>query len=259
MKFKIASKLLTGICLCLLSVMAFGQTQPTLQDMYPKRVGNLRFSATTLSFGKIRNNIIRVDTIRMYNSGSKSIRIATAGKIPAAVQVSIPTPEIGPSQAGFMLVQYDPSKKNDYGFVLDRFFLNTNDTIQPSKNINITANIQPSFPPMTAADSAVIQKSRMPMTVYDYGNIHSGEKAVHDFMLYNDGKSDLRILKSKTSCVCMKTTFGKEVVPAGDSTNVRVEFDSYGKEGNDSRKVNLYVNDPARPEVVLEMKGMISK
>ena len=238
---------------------AIAQTQPTIQDRFPKRVGTLRFSATTLALGKIKNNITRTDTIRVYNSGFKPVKISTAGKMSPAVQVTVGTPDLAPSAEGWIIVQYDPSKKNDYGFVLDRFSLNTTDSIQPSKNLNITANIQPSFNVMTAADSAIVQKSRVGSQVFEYGTIRAGEKPAHDFMLYNDGKSDLRIFKSKTSCVCLKTTFGKEVIPAGDSTNIHIEFDSYGKEGNDSRKVNIYMNDPARPELTLEVKGTINK
>ena len=77
--------------------------------------------------------------------------------------------------------------------------------------------------------------------------------------MHNDGKKDLLIHKAKTSCSCLKTNISKITVAAGDSSIVKVDFDSFGKEGKDSRKVDVYLNDYLNPDVSIEIKGEVFK
>jgi hypothetical protein len=110
-----------------------------------------------------------------------------------------------------------------------------------------------------AEDSSQAPKARWSEANYDYGQIKQGDKISHQFVVYNDGKKDLLIHKAKTSCSCLKTNISKNTVAAGDSSIVKVDFDSFGKEGKDSRKVNVYLNDYVRPDVTIEVKGEVSK
>ncbi|CAN5654091.1 hypothetical protein BH11BAC1_BH11BAC1_30330 [soil metagenome] len=150
-------------------------------------------------------------------------------------------------------------QKNDFGFVIDRFELNTNDTVQPKKLISVSANILEFFAPMTGDDSANIQKAKWIETTYDYGRIKQGSKITHNFSLTNSGKRDLYIRKTKSSCGCLKTSATSDTIAAGMTGYITIEFDSYNKEGKDSRKMNVFLNDPEKPEVVLELKGEIEK
>ena len=231
----------------------------TLQDKYAKRSGSLRFSTTTLNLGKLANNQIRKDTIRIFNIASRPVTISVSGKIPPHIQVSPGQNSIDPGTEGWIAISYDAGLKNDFGFVLDRIAFSTNDSIQAVKYINITATLFENFPVMTAEDSAMVQKARVPELTFNYGTISQGEKKFHEFVVYNDGKRDLTLHKAKSNCGCIQTTLSKNVIAAGDSAIVRVDFDSFGKEGKDSRKVNVYMNDPAMPEIKLEMVGEILK
>jgi hypothetical protein len=245
---------------CLLGQFSFGQKQivssnPTFQDLYPKRIGNLRMSTSTVSIGRIKNNVSKTDTIRLFNSSSKTMTLAVGPKVPAYVQAELGSPAIEAGKEGWMVVRYDASKVNDYGFVLDRIVLNTNDSVMAVKTINITATIEEYFNP---ADT-MLPKARISSTVFDYGAVRQGEKTSRDLMIYNDGKSDLRIHKAKTSCGCLKTTFSKDVIAPSDSASIRVQFDSFGKEGKESRKVSVFINDPVMPEIKIEVKGEVFK
>ena len=45
----------------------------------------------------------------------------------------------------------------------------------------------------------------------------------------------------------------------GETGIVHVEFDSFGKEGKDSRTINVFLNDPVMAEVKLEVSGVVMK
>ncbi len=246
-----------------ISPMVFSQgvivnSGPTMNDRFSKKTGSMRFSSTILKFGSIRNNETRTDTLKFYNDGSADLSISL-GSVPSNLTVILGSSGLAPKAESWISVTYDAAKKNDYGFVLDRFELITNDTVQPVKFISVTAGIIEYFPPMTVEDSGVVQKAGWLETSYNYGRIRQGEKITHNFAVTNEGKRDLYIRKTKTNCGCLKTSATTDTIAPGATGYITIEFDSYNKEGKDSRKMNVFLNDPEKPEVILEMKGEIAK
>lgn len=233
-------------------------SNPTMNDRFSKKTGSLRMSSTIVKIGRIKSNESRIDTVEIFNDGASDISISQ-GKIPMHLRVTLGTQSLAPKAESWIAVSYDASQKSDYGFVLDRIELITNDSIQPRKSISVTANIEEYFPKMTAEDSVVIQKARWIETSYDYGRIKQGTKITHNFGFVNEGKRDLYVRKTKSSCGCMKTSASTDTIAPGVTGYITIEFDSYNKDGKDSRKMNVYINDPAKPEVVLELKGEIEK
>lgn len=233
-------------------------SEGTLHDKFSKKLGSLMFSASALKMGRIKNNVSKTDTIKFFNAGNKTLNLSL-GKIPSHLSVKLKSPTIEANTESWIEVAYDAAKKNDYGFVLDRFELITNDSVQPKKVLTVTATLEEYFPVMTAEDSTLAPVAHWSETVFDYGKIKQGDKVTHEFVVHNNGKKDLIIHKSKTSCVCLKTTISKNTVAAGDSSMVKVEFDSFGKEGKDSRKLDVYLNDYQKSAVTIEMKGEVYK
>ena len=215
-------------------------------------------SSSIVKIGRIKSNESRTDTMKIFNDGAVDLNISQ-GKIPGHLRIVLGSQSLAPKAESWIAVTYDAMQKNDYGFVLDRIELITNDSIQPRKSISVTANIEEYFPPMTAEDSAVVQKARWIEKSYDYGKIKQGTKITHNFAVVNDGKRDLYIRKTKSSCGCLKTSASTDTIAPGVTGYITIEFDSYNKEGKDSRKMNVYINDPAKPEIVLELKGEIEK
>ena len=58
---------------------------------------------------------------------------------------------------------------------------------------------------------------------------------------------------------CIKASATKSEIAPGETGIVHVEFDSFGKEGKDSRTINVFLNDPVMAEVKLEMSGVVLK
>jgi len=246
-----------------ISLQVFSQSvivssNPTMKDRFSKRLGSLRLSTTLLKIGKIKNNATKSDTIHIYNEGSRNLSLAL-GKIPESMDVNLGAATLSPQKETWIAVTYHAARKNDYGFMLDRFELITDDSVLPKKSISVSTHIQEYFAPMTSEDSLNVQKSKWIETTYDYGKIRQGSKITHNYAVTNEGKRDLYIRKKISNCSCLKISTASDTIPPGTTANFLVEFDSANKEGKDSRKMNIILNDPARPEVVLEIKGEIEK
>ena len=241
----------------LVSDLCYAQTisaPPTINDQYAKKIGNLRLSESTINFGKVLTNESRQDTIRILNSGKVAMNLDVNGSNNYS-SVLISKNKLAPEETGTIIVSYNFAKRDDYGFILDRILINTNDTDQPQKNINVSATIQEYFSP----SDTLLPKARIPETIFSYGTITAGQKSNHDFLISNDGVKPLIIRKVKSTCGCIKTSVTKSEIQPGETGIVHVEFDSFGKDGKDSRTINVFLNDPMMPEVKLEVSGTVLK
>lgn len=241
----------------LVSDLCYAQTisaPPTINDQYAKKIGNLRLSESTINFGKVLTNESRQDTIRILNSGKVAMNLDVNGSNNYS-SVSISKNKLVPEETGTIIVSYNFAKRDDYGFILDRILINTNDTDQPQKNINVSATIQEYF----SHSDTLLPKARIPETIFSYGTITAGQKSNHDFLISNDGVKPLIIRKVKSTCGCIKTSVTKSEIQPGETGIVHVEFDSFGKDGKDSRTINVFLNDPMMPEVKLEVSGVVMK
>ena len=228
----------------------------TLKDKYSKKSGNLMISGAVAKFGRVKNNSVVTDTIRLYNAGNKAITLST-GKLPDHLTIVFQPASLAPASEGTMVLSYNVPKKNDYGFVLDRFEVITNDSITPVKTFSASATFEEYFAPMSGLDSMNAPVAGFDNTVYDYGKVKAGEKIPHTFVLRNSGKNELVILKTKSNCNCLQVILSKSKIAAGDSALVNVNLDTFGKEGPDSRRLNVFLNDYRMPSPVLEMKGEV--
>jgi len=99
-------------------------------------------------------------------------------------------------------------------------------------------------------------------TSYDFGEVMEGEKVVHEYKFTNTGKEPLIISNAKGSCGCTVPDWPREPIPAGESSVIKVQFDSKGKGkvggGSQSKRVTITANtDPANQ--YLTIKGSVKK
>jgi hypothetical protein len=237
---------------------AQGTTTPTFEDMYSKKLGNLRLSSTKFDLGRVKSNEYINDTIRIYNAGKIPMKISITQKIPAYMRVLVRGTPLFPGGYGYISLTYDCSRRNDLGFTMDQVQLVTNDSSFLLKNIYITATIEEYFPPSVMGDS-LRAKIRVSEKFYSYNRVKQGEKISHDFKIYNDGKKLLLLHKIKSDSPSVKYSLTKKEVNAGDSAIMHVEFDTYDKTGKDFRKISLFSNDALISEFVFELNGEILK
>lgn len=78
--------------------------------------------------------------------------------------------------------------------------------------------------------------------VYTFGEIRQGEIVQHDFEFTNTGGMPLVISEARASCGCTVPEWPKKAIMPGDKANIRVKFDSDGKEGSFRKTVTIFAN-----------------
>jgi archaellin len=235
------------------------------EDWYPTKLGNLRFGpANHVSFGTIKTNEKKSQRITIYNDSDKPIELKGFADVPKHVEVSfitlkgpVPTHELKPKDTVQVEVKYDAGAANDYGFVYHLMKIQTNDATEPDKPLYVTANIEEYFGELTEAALAEAPRAQFEQTEYNYGKIKAGDKVTHEFRLTNTGKKPLIIRKVKASCGCTVAAPEKSELKPGESTSIKVTFDSTGRAGKDSKSVTVITNDPRQPTINLVIHGEI--
>lgn len=87
-------------------------------------------------------------------------------------------------------------------------------------------------------------------TSYDFGRMHEGEAASHEFHFKNNGNAPLLIANAAGSCGCTVPDYPHEPIAPGQSGVINVKFNSLGKVGAQNKSVNIFTNSNKGKQVL---------
>ena len=94
---------------------------------------------------------------------------------------------------------------------------------------------------------------------YDFGDIIQDSIVTTNFVITNEGSDLLKITKVSASCGCTAAMPEKNELKAGESTNIKVTFNSKGKSGKQNKIITVETNDPKNSSIKLALNGNVIK
>ena len=89
-------------------------------------------------------------------------------------------------------------------------------------------------------------------TTYNFGTITEGEKVEYNFRFKNTGKNPLVIINAHASCGCTIPEKPEKPVMPGETSFIKVVFNSTGKSGHQEKSIFVSSNvRPAFPDLIL--------
>ena len=228
----------------------------TITDTYPQVIGDLRVRSTHFSFSKIKNTKKKTDSLLVYNGSGKNIKVEFVN-VPSYLTLKLFPSVLKPGQKGKIVGTYNAVKKNDYGFIMDKIIVKINGVNVKGTKLSVSSTIIEDFSKLTAAQLANAPKAVFEKKVYNFGTIKQGEKRTYDFVLKNEGKSDLIIRKIKSSCNCTVVQPKVKIIKPGQSTVLTTTFDSMGRRSKQRKTINLVTNDPKDSTIKLTVVGNV--
>jgi hypothetical protein len=92
--------------------------------------------------------------------------------------------------------------------------------------------------------------------VEDFGKITQGEIVEKTFRFKNVGKSNLLISSAHGSCGCTVAEYPEKPIAPGEEAEIKVKFNSNGKQGRQQKTVTLVANTVPNTKV-LTLKGEV--
>ena len=94
---------------------------------------------------------------------------------------------------------------------------------------------------------------------YDFGTISQGESVTTAFAFTNMGQAPLLIRAAHGSCGCTVPDYPKQPISPGGSGQIKVTFNSSGKQGQQNKTVTLLTNTESGKEYLRIKANVISK
>jgi hypothetical protein len=230
--------------------------EPTLQEEFRYPIGDLRFKTNHAGFGSISPGTPKKESLEFVNAGSSPVTIELSN-VPSFLTVMVNPKTVNPKQHGIIEISYDAKRKNDWGFLLDYFYLNLNKKQDPQYKLTVSANISEDFSKLSADEKAKAPKIIFEKTTYQFPAIKTGKKLEFEFVYKNEGKSNLQIRKIETSCSCLTIASKETVIKPQTSGSIKVIFDSTDKKGSQNYGITIMTNDPNSSRYVLWVKGNV--
>ncbi len=230
----------------------------TLADVYPQKIGSLSSETKHIALMKVANNTTKTESIGVANTTESDINI-TFKNVPSHITVQATPKTLKPQEEGKIIVTYDASKKDDWGFIIDKITVQTNNDAESEDNkLSVSATIYEDFTTLTDKEKANAPKITFDDLVFNFGTINEGDKANHSFSFVNEGKSDLIIRKIKPSCGCTIVKPSSEIIKPGEKGTLDIAFNSAGKKNKQNKSITIITNDPANSQVVLRITGTVN-
>jgi uncharacterized cupredoxin-like copper-binding protein len=237
-----------------------GEVDPgemSTKEEYPKVMGGLRLKYSTFNFGMITTEKPVTREFKVLNDTNREITFEQVLRCPDYVSVKF-LPQTLPSKSpGIIEVTLDPRQLELLGYNGGRVIIKTDEAFNSVKNFLLAVMVDEYFPPLTAEEYAKAPKLKIDEMIYDFGNIKQGEKVIKEFTISNTGKSDLNIRMTRATCGCTASEPEKSDLSPGESSKIKVTFDSTGRSGEQKKTVLVYSNDPLNPTQKITIKASI--
>ncbi|MFC2111470.1 DUF1573 domain-containing protein [Bacteroidota bacterium] len=236
-----------------------GQNTISKEDIeknYSAKMGNLRFHRNYVQFANIKNDEIQTETLKVYNEWYKPIEFHFKN-IPAYITCKAIPQSLEAGKEGIILISFDAKKRNEYGYTFYRLGIQTTDSIDAMKLFNVSANITEDFSKLTPKQLEDAPIIKFKNEKYEFGEVTNGTKVTYNFEFTNEGKSDLIIRKTKASCGCTATNPEKTLLKPGESSFIKIVFNTSGRKGTQHKSITVICNDPKNFQKILHVQGKV--
>lgn len=251
-----ANKVIKVILILLLSVSLYATDN--IHKKYTISVGHLKIKEYHQLFFDLKINEVRTDTIFLYNSWDSNMQLEFK-EIPSFLSIEAMPNLLAPKSEGYLLITYYAEKRDDFGMVVDRVDIVTNDTLSPLKSLELIAVITEDFANYTLEDFRNAPMAVLDTNVYDFGMVKQGSIASYNLKITNIGKDSLIIRKITSSCGCTTVNPERTTLATLESATIQVLFNTYGREGHQRKSVTIITNDPDDPYKLFTISGTIEK
>lgn len=232
------------------------EREKTVEDYYPKTIGDLRLETNHFAFIRVYNDQIKKDTLKIYNGSESDMRLGFSN-VPEYLDLKVVPEVIKPGEKAYILGTYDGSKVNDWGFISARLNVSINGEFGNKQFLIVSARVEEDFSKLSEKELANAPKIVFEDESFNFGQTKPVDQIEHVFKFTNQGKSDLIIRKIRSTCGCTTVAPEKEVIKPGESSSFKAIFKPGSRKGMQSKSIYVISNDPKNSNVRLSIRGEI--
>lgn len=223
---------------------------------YPGQYGYLIVFDYRFNFGEIPRLTAREIKTMVYNDGSEAIKILAFENLPGFLKARSTPEVVAPKDSAHIVFTFSGNDSLAPGLYKGSVKLITTDRFHPRKELTYFIEVLPDFSSMKRSQLKRAPKMTLKQNTVDFGQIKAGGVFTSSIEVLNAGKSPLIIYGHHSDCSCAIPSYPEAIQP-GQKVLLPVTFDALFKEGNQSKVITLYTNDPTQPKIQLLVKALV--
>ncbi len=209
----------------------------------------LKFKEESFDFGKIIQGTVVEHQFEFFNAGGDTLKILDISASCGCSVGSLTKKEYAAGEKGVLNVKFDSRGK--FGNQVQRIYIRTNEPDKPTRFITIKAQVY--------LDTTNSPRVFFDKLFHNFGKIEEGKIYETSFVFKNIGEGILEILDIHSSCGCTAAIPRKRKLSKGESSEVRVEFNSTNYSGIVTKYIVIRTNDSINPEIYLTIQAEVIK
>jgi hypothetical protein len=230
----------------------------TPEELYPKKMGNLRLFSDYIHLGKITTKEPVFKEVILYNEGTEPLQLS-ASNIPSHIEVTFEPQTIGSKEKASMKIRYNGLKKNDLGPVEDELIIVTNEASDNKKILHISADINEYYPPLSGEEALNAPRLVISSTKADIGNVKINTTGNAEVDLTNNGKQELILKKVRSGAGYITVKADKMTIKPGQTVKLKISYKADAMPRGDTQFIWIHSNDPAAPTQSIMVNAAIVK
>lgn len=226
---------------------------------HPYEIGQIRIDHTEIDFSDVHRGEKPVITLGVVNL-SDSPYEPVLMHLPPYLKMETNPSVLLKGKKGTITLTLDTKQLMDLGLTQSSVYLArfAGDKVSEENEIPVSAILLPDFTEMTEQDKTLAPAIRLSESKVDLSQILiKKNKARHDIVITNTGKSSLQISRLQVFNPAVGVSLKNTVLKPGDSTRLKVTVSKKNlKKGNKKRhlRILMITNDPVQPKVEIEVK-----
>lgn len=209
--------------------------------------GNWKLRHSSFNLGKVhRTDAPTIRDFPYINTGTKPVSVVKV-IAPAYINAELTPKTLKPGEKGNIKMQYYGMKRNAYGFQSDNIEIHTDDAENPVKSFTVLATLEDHFPEMKPEEYTKAPRLQLGASSLDFGRVQQNSTVVREVNFTNTGKKELEIRAVQGNCTCITAVANDTKLKPGESTTLRISFNTEGRKSTQNKAVLIYSNDPRNP------------
>lgn len=218
----------------------------TLEERFPVEVGKgIRLTNNHLTFGTVSHGEMDPAQLGIINTDNKPHRIRLVPQVQSGyLELNLPTLLVA-GQEGEVVVGYTiPTDSHTYGTLKDTYYIE----VDGERQLTRFATQAVAIDDLTTASPKQAPQIKSPGDLLRFGEVRQGETATLRFTLCNMGVAALIVRAVELPERIRTTLTPGERIPAGQSREYTLQFDSRDLDfGSFVKRLLVVTNDPQHP------------
>lgn len=223
---------------------------------YPLAMGDLLLDKNELEYDDVNKGDAPMQEIHVFNNSEQPMQ-PNIMHLPPYLSATVVPEILEPFKGGTVRVTLNSDKLRDFGLTQTSVYLGKKlgEKVSPESEIPVSVILLPHLQDYDTFSKALAPQLQISETEVDFTSFDGKSKKTADIILYNTGKTKLKVSSLQLFTTGLKITLGKQELEPQETTTLKITgFADELRKLRTKPRILMITNDPDRAKVVINIR-----